>query len=411
MKCLTAGLLVTLALALAAPAAAAERDPVRIGFFSPLTGNWAQPGRDLTDGFMLFWGEVGNRVAGRRVEVIIEDDEGLPATSLNKVRRLVEQAKVHTVAGGIPSASGYAVAPYVEQQKVPTIYPVSSPDDITQRRPVRWVVRTDFAASQPTHPLGDYAYRVLGLRRVAIISMDFSLGWESAGGFQRVFEEMGGRVVQRIWTPLNAQDYGPYLASLRKDVDGVFALYTGGLAQRFLKQWTEFGFKAKVPLLGPGTLTDENLLPSLGDEPLGVITALNYSAVLDTPANKKFSAAFEKQHGRATSLFSMCGYTAARFYYEAIKALQGNVEDREKLLQALRTVELKNDPRGPLKLDDLGNPDQNIYIRKVERVGGKLQNTVIHTYPMVSQFWKYDREDYLKQPLYDRNYPPCRFCE
>ena len=395
----------------ASPAPAGERGPVKIGYFAPITGTFSQTGKDMTDGFMLFWEEVGNQVAGRKVEVVVEDTEGIPATALTKVRRLVEQAKVHTVAGGLLAATGYAIGPYVEQNRIPTIYPVMAPDDITQRKPARWVVHTAMTGSQLTHALGDYAYKVMGLRRVATISMDYAYGWESNGGFQRVFEELGGKVVQRIWTPLNVQDYGPYLGSLKKDIDGVFGTHTGGLSPRFIKQWNEFGLKGKYALVGTGTLTDENILKGLGDEALGIITTLQYSAVVDNPANKKFSAAYEKRFGRSTSLYSMEGYTGARFYYEALKAINGDAEDKEKFITALRKVEVGDDPRGPMKMDELGNPIQNVYIRKVERVGGKLQNSVIHTYPNVSQFWTYKKDDYLKQPLYDRNYPPCKFCE
>ena len=272
------------------------------------------------------------------------------------------------------------------------------------------MVRTGQAGSQVTHPLGDYAYKHLGLRRVATISMDYAFGWESNGGFQHVFEDLGGKVVQRIWTPLNVQDYGPYLASLKKDIDGVYATHTGGLSPRFIKAYADYGYKGKLPLVGVGQLTDENVLKGMGDEALGVVTALIYSAALDNLANKKFTAAYEKKYGRSASLYSMEGYTAAHFYSEAIKAINGDVEDREKFLAALRKVEFPDDPRGPVKMDDMGNPIQNVYIRKVERVGGKLQNTVTYTSPNVSQFWTYKKDDYLKQPLYDRNYP-CRFCE
>jgi branched-chain amino acid transport system substrate-binding protein len=393
------------------PVGAAERGPIRLGFHAPLSGPGSGPGKDMTDGFTLFWEEVGYQAAGRKIEVIVEDDENVPATVVTKARRLVEQAKVHSVAGGLLAAGGYAEAPYVEQQRMPTIFPVTAPDDITQRKVSRWVVRTGHSGSQTTHPMGDYAYRVMGLRRVAAIGFDYSFGWEGVGGFQRVFEELGGKVVQRIYTPLNAQDYGPYLVSLKKDVDGVYFHYSANWAQRFIKQWSEFGLKGRLVLFGVGQNTDENVLKGMGDEVLGLITSLIYSAALDTPANKKFNAAFEKKTGRNTSLYSMQGYTAARFYYEAIKAINGDVEDREKFLQALRKVEITDDPRGPMKMDDLGNPIQNVYIRKVERVGGKLQNTVIYTYPNVSQFWTYNKDEYLKQPIYDRNYPPCRFCE
>ena len=398
------------AMAAAAARPARAADAIRIGYFGPLTGNFSQTGKDMTDGFNLFWEEVGNKVAGREVKVIVEDSDPEPTGALTKVRRLVEQEKVHTVAGGLLAATGYAIAPYIEQNKIPTVYPVTAPDDITQRKPVRWVVRTSASGSQATHPLGDYAYKQLKLRRVATISMDYAFGWETTAGFQRVFEELGGKVVQRIWTPLSIQDYAPYLASLKKDIDGVYACHTGGLSPRFLKTWSDTRLKS-IPLVGIGTLTDENVLKGMGDEALGVVTSLIYSSALDTPANRKFSAAYEKRYGRGTSLYSAQGYTGARFYYEALKAINGEAENKEKLIAALRKVEIADDARGPMKMDDLGNPIENVYIRKVERVGGKLQNTVIHTYPNVSQFWTYKQDEYLKLPAYDRNYPPCKFCE
>jgi branched-chain amino acid transport system substrate-binding protein len=390
---------------------AADKGPIRIGYFGPLTGNFSQTGKDMTDGFTLFWEEVGNKVAGREVKVIVEDSDPEPTGALTKVRRLVEQEQVHTVAGGLLAATGYAIAPYLEQNKIPTLYPVMAPDDITQRKPVRWIVRTSFASSQGTYPLGDYAYKQLKLRRVATISMDYAFGWESNAGFQRAFEDLGGKVVQRIWTPLAMQDYAPYLTSLKKDIDGVYACHTGGLSPRFIKGWSDAGLKGKIPLVGIGTLTDENILKTMGDEAIGVMTSLIYSSVLENAANKKFSAAYEKRYNRGTSLYSAEGYTGARFYYDALKSINGEAEDKEKFLAALRKVEVSDDPRGPMKMDDLGNPIQNVYIRKVERVGGKLQNSVIHTYPNVSQFWTYNREEYLKAPPYDRNYPPCKYCE
>ena len=390
---------------------AAQHGPIRIGYFGPLTGTFSQTGKDMTDGFTLFWEEVGYKVAGREVKVSVQDSDPEPSGALTKVRLLVEQEKVHTVAGGLLAATGYAIAPYLEQNRIPTVYPVMAPDDITQRKPVRWIVRTSFTSSQATHPLGDYAYKQMGLRRMATISMDYAFGWESNGGFQRVFEDLGGKVVQRIWTPLNAQDYAPYLAALKKDVDGVYACHTGGLSPRFVKAWSDAGLKGRIPLVGIGTLTDENILKGMGDEAIGVITSLIYSGALDSPANKKFGASYEKRYNRTTSLYSAEGYTGARFYYEALKAVNGDVEDKEKFLAALRKVEIGDDARGPLRMDDLGNPIQNVYIRKVERVGGQLQNAVIHTYPTVSQFWTYNRGEYLKLPAYDRNNPPCKFCE
>jgi branched-chain amino acid transport system substrate-binding protein len=149
----------------------------------------------------------------------------------------------------------------------------------------------------------------------------------------------------------------------------------------------------------------------MGDEALGVVTALHYSSALDTPANKRFVAAYQKFAGKSPGYYSSSCYTCARFIAEGLKAVGGDAENREAFVAAMRKVEILDDPRGPIKLDQWGNPIQNIYVRKVERVGGALQNTVIHTYPNVSQFWTYKPEDFLKSPVYDRDkFPGCRFC-
>jgi branched-chain amino acid transport system substrate-binding protein len=149
----------------------------------------------------------------------------------------------------------------------------------------------------------------------------------------------------------------------------------------------------------------------MGDEAIGVVTALHYSEALDNPANKKFAKAFEAKAGKMASYYSEAAYTNARWIVEAAKLAGSKADDRDALLAALRKVNLKESSRGPLSIDEYGSPIQNIYIRKVERVGGRLQNTVIATYPAVSQFWKYKPDDYLKKPLYSRDSPPCKYCQ
>jgi branched-chain amino acid transport system substrate-binding protein len=261
------------------------------------------------------------------------------------------------------------------------------------------------------HPFADWVLKNTKHRKVVTIGMDYAFGYETVGGFQHVFEEGGGQIVQKIWTPLNTNDFAPFLTQVRRDADAVLALFVGRLALQFLKQYQEAGLQGKLPLLGGGTTTDESVLPQMGDEALGTITALHYSQALDTPANGKFAKAFEARAGKMSSYYSEATYTNMRWITEAIKAVGGKVEDRPALLAALRKVEIKDTARGPLSVDAYGNPVQNIYVRKVERVGGRLQNTVIATYPAVGQFWTYRPEDYLKQPLYARDVPPCRYCQ
>jgi branched-chain amino acid transport system substrate-binding protein len=261
------------------------------------------------------------------------------------------------------------------------------------------------------HPFAEWTIKNTKHRKVAAVAMDYAFGYETVGGFQHVFEEQGGQIVQKIWVPLNTNDFAPFVAQIRRDADAVLVLFTGRLAIQFLKQYQEAGLHGKLPILSGGTTTDESVLPSMGDEAVGVISALHYSQALDLPANQKFAKAFETKAGKIASYYSEATYTNMRWIVEAIKAVSGKVEDRPALLAALRKVDIKDTSRGPISVDSYGNPVQNIYVRKVERVGGRLQNTVIATVPNVSQFWTYKPEDYLKRPLYTRDYPPCKHCQ
>lgn len=391
--------------ALAQPPA---RPPVRIGFIVPLTGVFAANGRDMVNGLNLFWEEKGFTVAGRRVEIIVEDDAGVPAQTLTKARKLVEQDRVHMLFGPLSAATGLALWDYVHNAKIPTIYPIVSADDITQRRRTPYIVRVGWSSSQPSHPFGEWIIKNTPYRRMATIGFDFAFGHEVVGGFQRTFEENGGRVVQKLWPPIGAPDYGPYFSQFRRDLDAVFAVFSGADALRFLDQYQAFGLKARLPLIGGGVLTDEHVLPQMGDEALGILTPLHYSAVLNLPENRAFGSAYARKFGRPPGYYGENCYTGGQFIFDALEALRGNVEDGEAFLNAMRRVVISNTPRGPVRLDAYGNPVQNIYIRRVERRGGLLQNTVIDTFPGISQFWKYDPQQYLNQPVYSRDVPPAR---
>ena len=390
--------------------APAQKGPIKIGLLIPETGPLAANGKDMANGFQLFFEEQGWKLAGREVKLITEDDEGKPPTGLAKARSLVESQGVHVLVGPLSAAVGYAVAPYVDGKKVPTIFPIVSAEDITQRKKSPYIVRTGWSSAQPSHPFGKWVFDNLGYRRIAMIGYDFAFGWEVAAGFQRTFEEAGGQVVQKLWPPLNTPDFGPYLAQLRRDVDAVYCVFSGADALRFSKQYAEAGLKGKLPLVGGGTFTDEHVLRTMGDEVLGVVTALHYSAALATPANRKFAQAYEAKFKQIPSYYSEGTYVAGVAMKAALESTGGEVESGDKFLAALRRVDLSDAPRGPIRFDDYGNPIQNVYVRKAERVNGRLQNTVIHTVPNVSQFWTYKPEDFLKNPVYSRDYPPCTKC-
>ena len=392
----------TVLVAVALTTAQSADQPIKIGFMVPLSGGSAQNGRDILNGFLLYLDEIGYRAGGRTLQLIVEDDEAIPAVGLTKARKLVERDDVHVMAGALLSSTGYALAPYIDSMRIPMVYPVVSADDLTQRRRSTWVVRTGWSGSQPNHAFGEYAYDTLGVRSIVTIALDYAFGWESVGGFERTFLAEGGRIRRKIWVPVSVHDFAPYLAQIPRDVDAVYALLLGRSALQFMKQYQEFGLKGRVKLIGGGTTTDEHVLPFMGDEAIGTVTALHYSAALNTPANAAFARAYRARFKKVPSYYSESMYTGGKWLVAAINAIDGRVEDRAALLEALRNARPSDLPRGPVELDAYGNPIENVYIRRVERVNGELQNTVIDTYPKVSQFWTFDPAAYLREPLYAR---------
>ena len=407
---LLSAVLLIIAVAIPHPGSA-QRPPIKIGFTTDLTGIAAQPAKDMVNGLTMYLDEIGNQMAGRKVELIVEDSQGTPNVALTTLRKLVEHDRVHMVAGVLFGHLGYALAPKIEEYKIPALFSVTAADDLTQRQKYRWVVRTGWASSQPSHPFGEYAAKTLGYKKVVVIASDYAFGWEVVGGFQKTFEESGGQIIQKLWVPLGAMDLAPYISRIKRDADAVLTMVAGAPTLRFFKQYEEAGLKGRIALIAGGPAVDESMLPAMGDEALGTVSPLIYSGALDTPANRRFVQEYRKRFGKVPSYFAETNYTTGRWIHEAVKTLNGNVEDREALLAALRKVEIPDAPRGPVKLDVQGNPIQNVYIRKIERnKDGELQNTVIVTIPAVSQFWKYGAEEFLRQPVYSRDFPPCKAC-
>jgi branched-chain amino acid transport system substrate-binding protein len=397
-----------LLLLLATPSLAQEA--IRVGFITILTGPLASPGKEMENGINLFLSQHQNTLAGRRVELTVVDSGGQPAGTLAKARELVEQRKVHVIIGPLAAFEAYAIAPYINAQRVPTISPSAAADDLTQRKATPFFLRATSTSSQPTQPFGTHAAKTLGYKKIATIADDFAFGHEVVAGFHKAFEDAGGQIVQKLWPPLGAADQGPYISQLRRDVDAVFIGFAGVAALRFLKQFEDAGLKGKIPVLANQTAVDEALIRNMGDEALGVVSTMHYSAALDTAVNRAFVGAYRKAFSADPGYYSVGAYTAGLFLKQALEKVGGKVEDTDALLKALHGVSITDAPGGPIRLDKHGNPVHNIYIRKVERKDGRLQNTVVHTIENVSQFWAYPEDEFLKAPPYSRNYPPCKHC-
>ncbi|HEU5319985.1 MAG TPA: ABC transporter substrate-binding protein, partial [Methylomirabilota bacterium] len=395
----------------AAAGATAAQEPIRVGFLTVRSGPLAAGGRQLEEGFQLFLKERNATLSGRKVEVVWADTAGQPALTKSKTQELVERNRVHVIVGPLAAFEALAINDYIRQVEVPIISDSAAAEDLTQRKLNPWFVRAVVTSAQVTHPAGDYAAKVLGYKRMATIADDFAYGHEGTSGFQRVFEDNGGKVVQKLWPPLNVADYGSYIAQIKPDVQAIYAGFAGANGLRFLKQYAEYGLKARIPVIGNMTLTDEGILKSMGDEALGVMTGGWYAAGIDTPANRKFVAAVRAEYRADPGYYTTGAYIAGLFVEGALKAVNGKIEDKAAFMKALRGLRLADTPIGPMRLDEYGNPVLNTYIRKVERKEGRLVNAVIHTYLETSQFWRYDAKAFLANPVYSRDWPPAKNLE
>ncbi len=393
----------------------AAAEELRIGFIAPMTGPFAQVGKDMVNGFEMYMNEVNGDFAGAKVKFILEDNQAKPPTAVLKAEKLIRQDQVHMFIGGVLASTGYALAPVSTRDKVVYIPPIAAADDLTQRDSAKYpyVVRTGWSSSQPNHPFGEWACGQ-GYKKIAVVAADYAFGYEQVGGFQKTFEDCGGKIIQKIWPPLGTIDFGPFIPNIKQDADAIFTLMVGPMSLQFPKQLAAAG--NKKPVIGGGTGYDEFVLPSMGDEVIGHVSALQYSAALDTPRNAAFVKEYRAKYGKVPSYFSESDYTTAQMIYEVMKQTGGKWPGAEEFVKLLAALKV-DAPRGPVSFDDMRNPIQNIYIRKVEKKkmfgypNEELWNTVIKTYPNVSQFWNYGKEKFLQQPVYSRDFPPCKYCE
>jgi branched-chain amino acid transport system substrate-binding protein len=384
--------------------AIAEANPVRVGLLTIKTGPLAPAGIQMEQGTVLFFKDRDHKIAGRAVELLVADTGGNPAGAKTKAQELIERDNVDLIFGPLAAFELLAISSYVAGKKVP-ILSLAAAEDMTQRKPNPYFVRASATSAQAMHPLADFAVKELKYKTVITISDDFAFGYEQMGGFQRVFEDEGGRVVKKLWPPLTTPDYTPYLAQLG-GVDAVVQGFAGANPGKFMQQYKDAGLK--LPLLGGEGAGDDALLKSFGDEAIGLISASPYTSDFDSPSNKKLVAEMLRDNGNLPGVAAAGLYINGMIAEAALEKTDGKTDDKDALIKALRAVSLDDTPRGPFHFDDFGNVVGNIFIRRCERKDGKLVNTTVKTYPNVSQFWTYDEKWFLAQPVYSRDYPPLK---
>ena len=363
----------------------------------------------MEQGIAALLKEKGNTFGGRKVELLVADTGGNPAGAKTKAQEVIERDKVNVILGPLAAFELLAITDYVRDNATPLIS-LAAAEDVTQRKANPFVIRPSATSAQCCHAMGDYAAKELKYKRAATISEDFAFGYEQMAGFQRVFEDNGGKVVKKLWPPLVTPDYTPFIAQI-KDVDCVFNGFAGSNPVKFMRAYADLGLKGRIPLLAGWTAMDDALLKSLGDEAVGVHSAAYYSAAFGSESNKRFVAAMAKDYNVLPGGYSAGMYVAGQCVEAAIQALGDKADDRKALAEALHKVSLADTPRGPVKFDQYGNVIGDVFIRKCESKDGQLVNTVIKTYPNVSQFWTYDEKAFLASPVYGRDSPPAKNLE
>ena len=397
--------LVGTALAAASPMrAVAQQKPVKIGLLTVKTGPLAQGGIQMEQGLTRFLKDRNYTLAGRKAELVVADTGGNPAGTKTKTQELVERDNVDLILGPLAAFELLAISEYAAQAKV-AILSLAAAEDMTQRRPNPYFVRASATSAQTMHPLADYAAKELKFKRVISVSEDFAYGHEQMGGFQRVFEDAGGRVVKKLWPPIVTPDYTPYLAQI-SGADAVVQGFAGSNPLKFVKQYKDHGLR--FPIVGSSTGGDDALLKSFGDEAIGMISCSFYTSDLDSPSNRRLVEGMVRDYGNIPGLYAAGLYINGMVAEAALEKTGGKTEDKEALIRALRGVALTDSPRGPFHFDRFGNVVGNFYIRRCDRKGDKLVNTTVKTYPNVSQFWTYDEKWFLSQPVYSRDYPPLK---
>jgi len=381
----------------------------KIGLLTVKTGPLAQGGIQMEQGIASLLKEKGNTLSGRKVDFISADTGGNPAGAKTKAQELIERDKVNVILGPLAAFELLAITDYVRDNQTPLIS-LAAAEDVTQRKANPFVIRPSSTSAQCCHVIADYAAKDLKYKRAATISEDFAFGHEQMAGFQRVFEDDGGKVVKKLWPPLVTPDYTPYVAQI-SNVDCVFNGFAGSNPVKFMRAYADLGLKGRIPLLAGWTAMDDALLRSLGDEAVGVISAAWYSADRDTPSNKRFVAAMQKDYNVLPGGYSAGMYIAGQCVEAAIEKAGGKVDDRKAFAETLHRITLTDTPRGPVKFDHLGNAVGDVFIRKCERKGGQLVNSIIKTYPDVSQFWTYNEKEFLAKPVYARDEPPAKNLE
>lgn len=378
---------------------------LKVGYISPITGNFAIAGQEMVDGWNLYWEINGDEVNGVTVETIVEDDAGNPETSLTKAKKLVELDEVDVVVGPLLANTALAVAAYTSSVGVPNLHPVAAADDLTQRSANELTVRTgSMSGSQMNFPGGQWAADQ-GHETAVTLCPDYAFGWESCAGFKQGFEAEGGEVVAQYWFPNGTSDFSTYVSQIQAaNADIAFVATAGGApGPDFLKSFLGLGLGQSQPLLMNCCGMDQATLRALGSEIVGFNSVSWWAEGRDSDTVREFSEAYaENFEGKIPSANVAGGYQTASLVAKVLE--ENGLVTGEDLVSAISATTFDDSIFGKVSFDDYNNFVGPVYIREVQEVDGKFMNVPIETFEDVDQWLGKDPEEALSQPTYSQSF-------
>lgn len=362
----------------------AQAQDLKIGMVVPVSGPFATTGQQIMNGAKLYLKQHGDTLGGRKVVLLEKDDTGIsPALSKRQAQNLLIQDKVDILAGFGLTPAAFAVAPLATEAKVPMLVLNAATSSITEKSP--YIVRTSMTLPQVAAPMATWAAKN-GIHSVYLLVADYGPGHDAAAQFKKTFTAAGGTIVGEVQTPLTSPDFAPFLQKI-KDAkpDAIFSFVPNGeQGVALAKGYKERGLdKAGIRLLATGDVVTEDVIGAMGDSALGMITSFHYSTAHDSPENKAFVAAYEKAYpGVRPNMVAVASYDGMHLIDEALKKTNGNAKG-DTFMAAVKGMKWTS-PRGPVEIDPRTRDIiQNVYIRKVERVNGVLQNVEFDTFKAV----------------------------
>src|SRR3984893_13830686 len=362
----------------AGPATAQET--VKIGLILPMSGQQASTGKQISAAVRLYQEQHGTTVAGKKIEVILKDDGAVPDNTKRIAQELIVNDKVNFIAGFGVTPAALAAAPLATQAKVPLIVMAAGTSIITERSP--YIARTSFTLAQSSVIIADWALKN-NIKKVVTIVSDYAPGVDAEKSFADQIKAGGGEIVAAIRVPLANPDFAPFLQrAADAKPDALFIFVPSGQGGTFVRQFKERALdKSGIKLLATGDVLDDQQLDQIGDVALGVVSAYHYSDLHPSELNKKFTADFEKMTGFRANMMGVGAYDGMALIAKALE--KAGTAEGPKLVEAMKALAWES-PRGPVSIDpQTRDIVQNVYLRRVEKVGDRLGNVEFSTYPNV----------------------------